>query len=864
MTEARIPAAVQAGKIYLKGSAQDPVLAGIPGVNWDPHWQAWRLPATPFATQNILDTFRQRSDYKLLGGADFRVLVAQAKGVSDLQAIKTAENLPLPGVVRKPYPWKHQLRAYHFAKDLPGGCLALQMACVAGDMEIVTNRAGITRRFTLREAYKRWAAGNWSATWHCRSLLGDRFGQQEIIGIYSSGVKPVVKITLDNGKVLRCTPDHEIARSSWEWTQAGDLKPGDDVICNGERKRPGAIVACQDCGKTRYLPPSAIKRNRSRCWDCHVSKLKSWKGANSPNYKGGKFIDQQGYVRLSSMGDHPRANPAGQVYEHIVVMEKVLGRSIGRDEHVHHLNGVRHDNRPENLEVITPGLHNRHHDVYLRLDGGDTVNGGKVVIIPKIARVVSVEPDGECDTYDVAMKGPFHNFVANGVVVHNCGKTRVAVDIVQNRGHQKTLVVAPASVVQDRVWEENFRKYAVPDYLLVTLDDKAGSVKEKATRAKVALAEGELQGKPVVIITNYESVWRPGFGPTYAEAKDDEKPRILDHGFALKVDWDCIIADEIHRIQAANGKASRFMEKLGKKAKQRLGLTGTPFSSGPLSVYGQYRFLDPTIFGTRHKDFKERYALMGGFQNHQVTGFQNQEELQRKFYSIAFRVETRDVLDLPAEQDIHRYCELGREGKRAYQEMEKDFVARVRQGEVTASNALTKLLRLQQMTSGYARLDDTDHEEGQTVRVDGAKQALLEGVLFDLDVREPVVVFARFKHDLDAIKEAAEKQGRRYAELSGRVKQTAFWREGNADVLGVQIGAGAEGVDLTRAHYCCYYSVGYSLSQWEQSRFRTLRPSQKHPVTYIHLIAKGTIDEKVYHAIGTKAEVVANILGGLR
>jgi SNF2 family DNA or RNA helicase len=438
------------------------------------------------------------------------------------------------------------------------------------------------------------------------------------------------------------------------------------------------------------------------------------------------------------------------------------------------------------------------------------------------------------------------------------GKSRIVVDLVVNRNHRKVLLVAPLSVIQE--WPNQFRQYAGKPVIVAPMDDRIGSVADKVKQTKLALMQGDLEDHPVVIVTNYESVWRPPFGPIYDEAGT----RIKDQGYAMQAGFDLVVCDESHRIQAYNSKISKFLAKLGEKVPHRLALSGTPFSSGPLSVFGQYRFLDPAIFGTNIKSFREKYAVMGGYQNHEVRGFQNLEELQEKFYSIAMRVESRDVLDLPDEMHIRRTFKLSDKGKRAYKDLENLFVAEFREGKVTATNALTKLLRLQQMTSGFARLDATEAEEGETIRVDHEKQKLLEEILADINPNESVVVFARFIHDLDAIAAACKKLGRRYMELSGRIKQTEEWRTGPPAVLGAQMAAGNAGVNLVRAHYCVYFSVGFSLAQFSQSLARTMRPGQHHAVSYFHLVAEDTVDVKVYDALNSKQEIVSAILGGLK
>lgn len=100
---------------------------------------------------------------------------------------------------------------------------------------------------------------------------------------------------------------------------------------------------CLDCGTT----DKGIESKR-----CRICSGKSRLGANHPNWTGGRTLNAGGYVVLSGQHDHPNAcMPYGTLQEHTKVMSEILGRPLLAGESVHHKNGVRHDNRPENLEL---------------------------------------------------------------------------------------------------------------------------------------------------------------------------------------------------------------------------------------------------------------------------------------------------------------------------------------------------------------------------------------------------------------------------------------------------------------------------------------------------------------------------------
>ena len=106
----------------------------------------------------------------------------------------------------------------------------------------------------------------------------------------------------------------------------------------------------------------------------------------------------------------------------------------------------------------------------------------------------------------------------------------------------------------------------------------------------------------------------------------------------------------------------------------------------------------------------------------------------------------------------------------------------------------------------------------------------------------------------------ARRLGRTYAELSGEQNQLADWQGGHATIIGVQIQSGGAGIDLSRSAYCFYYSLGFSLGEYEQSLARLRRPGQTRCVRYYHLVTQATVDEQVYGALRERRNVVDAVL----
>ena len=355
-----------------------------------------------------------------------------------------------------------------------------------------------------------------------------------------------------------------------------------------------------------------------------------------------------------------------------------------------------------------------------------------------------------------------------------------------------------------------------------------------------------------MVIVNYESLWRGHLGAAILDA-----------------DFDMIVYDEIHKLKAAGSKVSRFAARLWRRNRFILGLSGTPFPSGSKDdAYGQYRALDPAVFGTNHGRFQNRYFVIEmdarwdkkkkeAVEYPVLAGTRNEEEFERLLGLTMFRVEKQDVMDLPETITVKRYFELDDKERSAYEDIQEELVTLVKSGEATATNALSKVIRLQQITSGFIKT-----ESGIEEIIGRSKANTLKKVLRDeIPRNEPVCVFCKYRKDLETVRQTSEELKLRYKEVSGSHKDLERGQyPSDCDILGVQVQSGGLGVNLVKSAYCIYYSLGQSLGQYLQCRDRLHRGGQTRQIMYIHLVAKKTIDEVIYQAIEEKKEFVDEIL----
>lgn len=431
-----------------------------------------------------------------------------------------------------------------------------------------------------------------------------------------------------------------------------------------------------------------------------------------------------------------------------------------------------------------------------------------------------------------------------------CGKTLTAIATMgaaYEMGAIKTvLIIAPTSVCS--VWPKEFDEYAAFKYnVAVLLGDKQRRL--AALRGLAALPFKALQ----VAVINYESTWREGI-------------------FEALLDWhpDMVICDESQRIKEPTAKQSKAMHQIGDAAKYKLILSGTPIQNNAIDLYSQYRFLDPTVFGTNFYAFRNRYAIMGGFDRRQIVGYKDIDKLIQKEHSIAYRVTKEEALDLPGQTFLTQYITLEGKEKQLYDKIKRDSFAELENGgQITAPTVLTKLLRLQQFTGGFIQADEGARPEF----VFKGKINALEDILDDyvISAGKKLVIFCRFRPEIDLISDSLKKKKIRFASIYGDIKiedrgpiVDDFQKNPETKVFLAQIDTAGLGITLTAADTCVYYSENFNYAAYSQSLARIHRIGQKNRCTYIHLVVEHSIDETILKALAKKEDLAKTVVDDWR
>lgn len=447
--------------------------------------------------------------------------------------------------------------------------------------------------------------------------------------------------------------------------------------------------------------------------------------------------------------------------------------------------------------------------------------------------ITAIQPKGEWMHQRRAFWFSYNLDASVLAVTMGGGKTKTAIDLLQNWGSSRVLVITP-NAAQEDVWFPQLGQYMVHEYL-TSFRFQHKDLKRFTADADYLMTNG---GAPHnLVVVNWEAFWREPF-----------------RSWAVEQRWDAVIPDEAHRAKSAGSFQSKFLFQLGLRSRRKLCLTGTLMPHSPLDVYGTYRFADHGIYGTNHDKFEARYAEKGGYHDREVVGFKNTEELTEKFAPITLIVDDSEQ-GLPRTVDIEHKVDLEPPAKKAYLEVDKEFISQIRGGTITAKNSGVKLLRLHQLACGIAKPDDKDER-----RISDAKIRAVKEILRDFADNEPIVIFTRFKLDMVDLTVALKKAGHSVSLIGNGVNELQEWKRGKTQVLIAQIQAVKEGVDLTRSAVGIFYSTGIYLGDYLQCRKRLHRPPQQRMVKFIHILARGTRDVVTMRALRERRDVINAVL----
>ena len=435
------------------------------------------------------------------------------------------------------------------------------------------------------------------------------------------------------------------------------------------------------------------------------------------------------------------------------------------------------------------------------------------------------------------------------------GKTKVLIDnlaMLYDKGKiDGALIIAPKGVV--KTWYEQ----ELPTHLPKHIDNTTVLWQSNITKSQQEKLDSVLENEMLlhILVMNVEAL-------STEKGVNFARKFINSHKTLMAI-------DESTTIKTPTARRTKNIILLGKQAKYKRIMTGSPITKNPLDLYTQCEFLDPWLLDfSSYYAFRNRYAEMKTMHVHGrsiqvVDKFQNLSELSDTVKQFSYRVLKEDCLDLPPKVFIKRHVTLTPDQKKVYEQMKKAAMA-VLNGKVTTTmTVLTQLMRLHQITCGYVAADD-----GTTQAVESNRLNELMSILEDTEGK--VIIWANYQLSVgEIIQKLIKVYGKdsyvHYYGLTPQEDRQDYIRKFQNDpkcrfIVGTPQ-TGGYGITLTQANTVIYYSNGYDLEKRLQSEDRAHRIGQKKTVTYIDLIAEDTIDEKIVEALRKKINIASEVMG---
>lgn len=324
-----------------------------------------------------------------------------------------------------------------------------------------------------------------------------------------------------------------------------------------------------------------------------------------------------------------------------------------------------------------------------------------------------------------------------------------------------------------------------------------------------------------------------------------------------------MVVDESGRIKNHKANRTDMVISLGKLAKVRGILSGTPISQGPLDLFAQFEFLNTHIFGIGDfYSFRNRFAVMGGYEGKEVLGYQNLDELVETIRPFVYQVRKHEMLDLPPKIHEVRYLELSAEQRKLLRDLAKG-VAVVNDVEISVKNVLEGMLRMQQVCDGFYTEYYIDEKNRRKKLADkpipgpNPKMAELDQLVSELPGQ--VLIFCDFLWTNELVHGIVSQYGpsvRFYGDMEeNRQEVVNDFQAGKYKFLVAITSVGGIGLTLTAAETVLFITSSFDYSDRIQAEDRPHRIGLKHSVTYVDFIFPNTVDQMKAEAREAKMNV---------
>lgn len=503
------------------------------------------------------------------------------------------------------------------------------------------------------------------------------------------------------------------------------------------------------------------------------------------------------------------------------------------------------------------------------------------------AQVVSITDVGVRPVYDIVMKNPYRNFVANDIVVHNCGKTLEVINYAlyqrKRYGYKHCLIVACVNLAKYS-WQEDIRKHtngAEQGYILGTRLKRDGTPKLNTTgNDKVEdITTGHMYGDPSApelpyfIITNIEALGRTKVGKIFTLEES------LIHMINAE-QLNLIALDECHKNmspQSTQGKVILDMKKRTGRYAQWIPMTGTPIKNKPTDVFTPLKLVNGHEFKSFYLWSRE-FCIFGGYGDHQIVGYKNIPLLKELLQGHMIRRMKSEVLDLPPKIYYTEYVENTPYQWTLYN-LIRDDLEEHREEILSSTNPLAAMLRLRQVNGSpevarahlflpdNALLCPTEANEDY-LKYNAKMKRLLELVDEILERDEKVVIFSNWAEPLRMIYRFVSQRCKTccyvgsMSEEDREKHKRVFVNNPEYKAIVGTIGAMGVSVTLTVATNVIFYDDCWTPADKTQAEDRCNRIGSTEPLKVYTLLSKYTVDERVYEILEEKRGISDFIVDG--
>lgn len=320
----------------------------------------------------------------------------------------------------------------------------------------------------------------------------------------------------------------------------------------------------------------------------------------------------------------------------------------------------------------------------------------------------------------------------------------------------------------------------------------------------------------------------------------------------IPFDFDMVVVDELSSFKNHQSKRFRALMKVRPKVRRIVGLTGTPSSNGLMDLFAEFKLLD---MGERLGRFIGQYRT-AYFKPDQTNGqivfsYKPLAGAEKKIYErisdITISMKSTDHLQMPELISSRYPVQLSEKELERYEELKKDLILQLPDGDITAANAASLSGKLCQLANGAVYSDDED-----ILIIHDRKLDALEDIL-EAANGKPLLIAYWFKHDFVRITERLRKIGADYQKLDGSASITR-WNKGELPVGLIHPAAAGHGLNLqSGGSTLVWFGLTWSLELYQQTVARLWRQGQTASTVVVqHIIAKGTIDERVLRALSQK------------